>query len=92
MEEPLLDRSTTLTSQVTSSRVVERVFQIMSRRKIDRKLRGTYSNDRPWVMMWVALVLLLLFGLVRRGAVVCVCVYYVCMWTMSFERVYLCRE
>lgn len=47
----------------------EFVFQKMSQRKLERALRGTYENDKPFVMLWVFLTLMLLFGIVAPNFV-----------------------
>jgi hypothetical protein len=36
----------------------------MAHRKLERQLRGTYKNDKPFTLLWTFLTLLLLFGLV----------------------------
>ena len=54
---------------VTPRGCEEFVFQHMYYRKLERQLRGTYKNDKPWTILWTFLTLLLLFGLIAPNFV-----------------------
>jgi len=48
---------------------VEVTFQHMQMRKMQRRIHGTYESDKPWTMLWVALTLLLVFGVIGASFV-----------------------